>query len=246
MFMNRLLQTTLLVASLGIGISTTRAALIEHNLVVEPDFIHQTKLNSSANEIESLLTIPLPELTLAPGDLLRVTLEFAGGKYLKRGPTPLDGFQETNIQLIVSKAGNSVGAGASGVGGTFFGQALNHLSQVVFEQAGESGYRVISSQQLLNYTSIGLGNAIDPGEPTDLTIKSLIFELKMPTYMNSFDGSFPYTTTTFAGSSIEIEYSLFYFDLDPMVDIAVYVVPEPGTLSLLGAIAIAACYLRRS
>jgi hypothetical protein len=233
-----LFQVILLAASLMMFQSNARAALIEHNLVVEPDFIHTVKLNSSANEIESLLTIPLPELTLAPGDLLRVTLEFADGKYLKRGPTPLDGYQGTNIQLVVSKSGNSIGAGSSGDGGTFFGQALNHLSQVVFEQSGESGYRVISSQQLLNYTSIGLGNAIDPGEPTDLTIKSLLFELQMPTYINSFAGSFPYTTTTFAGNSIAIEYSLFYFDLDPLANVAVYVVPEPGTLWLTSSLAL--------
>jgi hypothetical protein len=236
---------TLVAVSLCLFTSTARAALIEHHLVVEPNFVHAIKLNSSVNEIESLLTIPLPELTLAPGDLLRVTLEFANGKYLKRGPTPLDGYQEANIQLIVSKSGNSVGAGSSGDGGTFFGQALNHLSQVVFEQSGASGYRVISSQQLLNYTSIGLGNAIDPGEPTDLTIKSLLFELQMPTYINSFAGSFPYTTTTFAGNSIEIEYSLFYFDLDPLTNVAVYVVPEPGTLLFITSLAVTALTCRR-
>jgi hypothetical protein len=246
MLVKQVMQVTLFAMLLGMSLGTAHSALIEHNLIVEPNFVHQTKLNSSVNEIESLLTIPLPELTLAPGDLLRVTLEFADGKYLKRGPTPLDGFQETNLQLIVSKSGNSIGAGASGDGGTFFGQALNLLSQVVFEQAGESGYRVLSSQQILNYTTIGLGNAIDPHEPTDLTIKSVLFELQMPTFINSFAGSFPYTTTTFAGNSIEIEYSLFYFDLDPMVDVAVYVVPEPGTLSLLSVVAIGACYLRRS
>jgi hypothetical protein len=83
----------LLLLVLAACITGARAATIEHNLVVEPDFIHTVKLNSSVNEIESLLTIPLPELTLAPGDLLRVTLEFANGKYLKRGPTPLDGYQ---------------------------------------------------------------------------------------------------------------------------------------------------------
>jgi hypothetical protein len=147
--------------------------------------------------------------------------------------------------LVVSKSGNSIGAGSSGDGGTFFGQALNHLSQVVFEQSGDSGYRVISSQQLLNYTSIGLGNAIDPGEPTDLTIKSLLFELQMPTYINSFAGSFPYTTTTFAGNSIEIEYSLFYFDLDPLAEVAVYVVPEPGTLLLITSFALTTLTYRR-
>jgi hypothetical protein len=240
----QIFTAALLVAS-TLFLENTRAALIEHNLVVEPNFVHDIKLNSSVNEIESLLTIPLPELTLAPGDLLRVTLEFAGGKYLKRGPTPLDGYQGTNLQLIVSKSGNSIGAGSSGDGGTFFGQALNHLSQVVFEQSGASGYRVISSQQLLNYTSIGLGNAIDPSEPTDLTIKSLLFELQMPTYINSFAGSFPYTTTTFAGNSIAIEYSLFYFDLDPSANVAVYVVPEPDTLLLITSLAVTALTCRR-
>jgi hypothetical protein len=216
----------------------SRAALIEHNLVVEPDFVHEIKFGGSANEIESLLTIPLPELTLAPGDLLRVTLEFAGGKYLKRGPTPPNGFQETNISFIVSKSGNSIGAGAGGDGGTFLGQAFDHQSQLALEQGGASGYRVISSQQLLNYTSIGLGNVIDHGEPTDLTIKSLLFELTMPTFMNSFAGSFPYTTTTFAGNSISIEYSLFQFDPVPVANIAVYVVPEPGVLWLTSSLAL--------
>lgn len=214
-------------------LANSHAATIEHNLVVEPDFIHSIKLNSSVNEIESRLVILLPELTLAPGDLLRVTLEFADGKYLKRGPTPLDGYQQTNIHLVVSRNGSPVGAGASGDGGTFFGQALNHLSQVVFESEGASGYFVLSSQQLLNYTNIGLGNIIDPDEPTDLTIKSLFFELLMPTFINSFAGSFPYTTTTFPGSSIEIEYSLFYFDLDPSANVALYVVPEPSALLLV-------------
>jgi hypothetical protein len=219
-------------------LGNSRAALIEHNLVVEPNFVHAIKFGGSANEIESLLTIPLPELTLAPGDLLRVTLEFANGKYLKRGPTPSDGFQETNILFTVSKSGNSIGAGSSGDGGTYLGRAFDHQSQIALEQAGASGYRVISSQQLLNYTSIGLGNAIDHDEPTDLTIKSLLFELQMPTFINSFAGSFPYSTTTFAGNSISIEYSLFQFDPVPVANIAVYVVPEPGVLWLTSSLAL--------
>jgi hypothetical protein len=224
------------------------AALIEHNLVVEPNFVHEIQFGggASVNEIESRLTIPLPQLTLAPGDLLRVTLEFAGGKYLKRGPTPPDGYQQTSIGLAVSQDRRRIGSGATGDGGTYFAQAQNHLSQVVLEQGGESGYYVLSSQQLLNYAGASLGNFIDPTEPTDLTIKSLLFELQMPTYINSFDGSFPYTTTTFAGNSIEILYTLIQFDPVPFADVAVYVVPEPGTLSVLGAVTLTAVCFRRS
>jgi hypothetical protein len=125
------------------------------------------------------------------------------------------------------------------------GQAFDHQSQLALEQGGASGYRVISSQQLLNYTSIGLGNVIDHGEPTDLTIKSLLFELTMPTFMNSFAGSFPYTTTTFAGNSISIEYSLFQFDPVPVANVAVYVVPEPGTLLLTTSLALPVLTCRR-
>jgi hypothetical protein len=235
-----LFQVILLAVTLSTLLGTARAALIEHNLVVEPNFVHDIQFGggASVNEIESRLTIPLPELTLAPGDLLRVTLEFAGGKYLKRGPTPPDGYQQTDIRLVVSQDGRRIGAGATGDGGTYFAQAQNHLSQVVLEQGGESGYYVLSSQQLLNYAGASLGNFIDPTEPTDLTIKSLLFELQMPTYINSFDGSFPYTTTTFAGNSIEILYTLIQFDPVPVANVAVYVVPEPGTLWLTSSLAL--------
>jgi hypothetical protein len=244
------LRILLLAAFVSLSAISTQlsAALIEHNLVVEPNFVHEIQFGggASVNEVESRLTIPLPELTLAPGDLLRVTLEFAGGKYLRRGPTPPDGYQQTDIRLVVSQDGRRIGAGATGDGGTYFAQAQNHLSQVVLEQGGESGYYVLSSQQLLNYAGASLGNFIDPTEPTDLTIERLLFELQMPTYINSSAGSFPYTTTTFAGNSIEILYTLIQFDPVPFAPVAVHVVPEPGTLSLFGAVTIAAVCCRRT
>ena len=219
-----------------IGISSARAALVEYNLVVEPDFTHCDLCHggSGTYAITSSLQVPLPEITLAPGDLFRVTLEFANGQFLKRVLPPKSAFHELEIELFLTRNGQEYGAAAEGVDGSSLVQVFNEHSQLALEEASQSVHFVVPRDEELQYTRMWLLDYLYPGEAIGPTVQSLLFELQVPTSFKGYDFSFPYQTTTFAGNWIDISYALYQYDSPPSSNVAVYVVPEPGTLWLAG------------
>jgi hypothetical protein len=234
----------LLAVSCTIFLENARAALIEHNLVVEPNFIHESDLNSISSR-RSFMRIPLPSLTLSPGDLLRVTVELPGSKYLKLGPTPSDGFQGYGAELHLSH-GTSGGSSADGNGASETVKIFDAQSQIVLEQARPSSYAADIDAKQIHESYTQAWHEINYGEPTDTTFRKWFFEMQIPTIINTFYGSFPNPTTTFATNEVYIEFNVFRFGPVPITPVAVYVVPEPGMLLLLGTVAIAACCWRRS
>jgi hypothetical protein len=228
---------------------SARAALIEHNLVVEPDFVHCDDCHrvSGVYGIRSTMRVPLPELTLAPGDFLQVTLEFANGKILKPVPFTQNGYQDIRINLAISEDGHQVGELVTGVGGTLLTQAFDANSQLVFQEQWQPSFHfVTSSQERVRYTSLRIVENFYPDEPPAPTVRNLLFEYQVPTSFDSFAGDFDYQTTTFPVNWIDITYDVFEQDGPPASNIAVFVVPEPGTLSLLSVVAILAVCFRRS
>jgi hypothetical protein len=227
------------------GADTARAALIEHNLVVEPDFIHGRERNSTSST-KSVLEIALPDITLAPSDILRITVELAGGKYLKLGPTPVDGMQQFGAGLYL-QAGSLQGTTGYGDGVTHTAQIFDASSQLLFEQIVPASYFFNQAAPQIRWLPAEVGHTIDDGQPTDFTFRKWLFEIEMPTTITTSSGAtFPYQTMTFTDNLVTIGYYLYSFDYVDMPEVAVYVVPEPGTLSLLSALTIAAFCFRRS
>lgn len=224
------------------------AAVIEHNLVVEPDFVHCDVCHggSSVFAITSSLLVPVPDVTLAPGDLLRITLEFTNGKFLKRVP-PTSAVHELGIQLFITRNGEEYGAAAEGVDGSRLTQVFDEQSQLVLENFSQPSVHFVEPRnESLQYTLLGISDYLYPDESVGPTVHTLLFELQMPTFIQGFNSSFPFHTTTFAGNWIDISYTLYQYDSPPSSNVAVYVVPEPETLSLIGAVAIAAVCFRCS
>jgi hypothetical protein len=235
----------LLAASFCISLGTARAALIEHNLVVEPNFVHGNERNSISST-SSRLEIALPEITLAPGDVLRVTVELADGKYLKLGPTPVDGWQQFGAGLYMA-AGTLQGTTGYGDGVTHAAQIFDAASNLLFEQVVPASYFFNQNAPQIRWLPAEVGHTIDVGQPTDFTFRQWLFEIEMPTSITTSTGAtFPYQTMTFTDNKLNIGYYLYSSDYVDMPEVAVYVVPEPGTISLLGVMAIAAIGLRRS
>jgi hypothetical protein len=226
------------------GFSNARAALIEHNLVVEPNFVHGNERNSISST-SSRLEIALPDITLAPGDVLRVTVELAGGKYLKLGPTPVDGQQYFGAGLGM-QSGALSGVNGDGVGVDNSVQIFDSNSQLLFEEVQPASYFFNEPSLQVRWLAANLTRELQYGEPTDLTFRKWSFEFEMPTEITTRNGTFPYQTTTFTSNELGISFDLYRFGYFDMPEVAVYVVPEPGTLSLLGALAIAAVCFRRS
>jgi hypothetical protein len=56
-------------------------AITENNIVVDPVISH--RYESRESYIEEWLNIPLPSVTLSPGDIYRVHINFKDGKYIK-------------------------------------------------------------------------------------------------------------------------------------------------------------------
>jgi hypothetical protein len=244
--MNKHLFTAaLLAASCTLLLEDARAALIEHHLVVEPNFVHDRERNSISST-SSRLSIALPEITLAPGDVLRVTVELADGKYLKLGPTPVDGQQQFGAGLYL-QAGTFQGTHGDGDGVTHTAQIFDASSKLLFEQVVPGSYFFNQAAPQIRWLPAVVSHSIDDGQPTDFTFRKWYFEIEMPTTITTSSGAtFPYQTMTFTDNLVNIGYSLYSFDYVDMPEVAVYVVPEPGTLLLLGAVTIAAVCLRRS
>jgi hypothetical protein len=193
------------------------------------------------------MRVPLPELTLAPGDFLRVTLEFANGKILKPVPFTQNGYQDIRINLSITEDGQRIGELVEGVGGTLLTQVFDANSQLVFQEQWQPSFHfVISSQERVRHTGLGIVENFHPGDPSAPTVRNLLFEYQVPTSFDSFAGDFDYQTTTFPVNWIDITYDVFEQDGPPASNVAVYVVPEPGTVFSLAIMGIAAVCCRRS
>jgi hypothetical protein len=242
--MKHLFQVILLAASLSIFINTARAALIEHNLAVEPNFVHGRERNSTSST-RSVLKIALPELTLAPGDLLRITVQLAGGKYLKLGPTPVDGSQYFGTSLVL-QSGPLQGSTGYGDGATHTAHIFDSSSNLLFEEIQPASYFVNQNAPRVRYLATNLTRNLDYGQSTDLTFRKWVFELEMPTTITmATGGTFPYLTTLFNNNELTIDYYLYSNNYVDMPEVAVYVVPEPGTLCLTSSLALSVFTRRR-
>jgi hypothetical protein len=237
-------QAILLALTLSILLGTARAALIEHNLVVEPNFVHESDLNSISSR-RSFMRIPLPSLTLSPGDLLRVTVELPGSKYLKLGPTPSDGFQGYGAELHLSH-GTSGGSSADGNGASETVRIFDAQSQIVLEQTRPSSYAADFVAKQIHESYTQAWHEINYGEPTDTTFRKWFLEMQIPTIINTFYGSFPNPTTTFAVNEVYLEFNVFRFGPVPITPVAVYVVPEPALIISLAVMGFAAMLCRQS
>lgn len=239
-----LVGLSLLIITTSIG--SARAALIEHNLVVEPDFVHEV-VRSSSHATHSYLDVVLPEITLAPGDLLRITVEFTGGRYLKLGPTPLYGWQDFDSILTMNTNASLEGTTGYGDGATHTAQIFDASSRLTHEEILPASYFIAQTAPRLRRLSMNLSRHLYYDEPTDQTFRKWLFEIEMPTTITlASGGTIPYSTTTFTNSVMQIVHLVYAASDEDQVPVAVYVVPEPGTLSLMGAAAIAACCWRRS
>lgn len=212
--------------------------------MVEPDFVHESVFQqASLNAVYSSLTLTFPPLTLAPGDLLRVTVEFTNGKYLRLGPTPPDGYQafsaELNLEQSIFPSSSSNGNGATETVRLFDAQR-----QPFLESTERSSYWASLARQELTRANVFIDRAIVPGEDTSLTFRKWLFELEVPTTISTSSGSFSYHTTTFVGSYVHLNFNINQFADVPLSGVAVYVVPEPTMLWL--GFALAATLVRRS
>jgi hypothetical protein len=228
------------------SISSARAALIEHNLVVEPDFVHEAG-RSSSFVTSSYLDVILPEITLAPGDLLRITVEFTGDRYLKLGPTPVDGMQEFFTELTMRTSGSLLGTTGYGDDATHTAQIFDAGSHLLHEEILPASYFIGQTAPRMRRLSMNLSRALDYGDPIDQTFRKWLFEIEMPTTITlASGGTIPYASTTFTNSMLRIVHLVQAAYEDDQVPVAVYVVPEPGSLSLIGAVTITVVCFRRS
>jgi hypothetical protein len=241
--MKHLFQIILLAVSLSMSLGTTRAALIEHNLVVEPNFVHGRERNSTSSTT-STLDIVLPEITLNPGDILRITVELPGGKYLKLGPTPAEGQQNFGAVLGM-QSGALQGVNGDGVAVENTVQIFDMNSQLLFEEIQPGSYFFHEPTTQVRWLAANLTRELQDGESTDLTFRKWFFEIEMPTTITTRNGTFPYQTTTFTTNELSIGYYLYRNGLFDMPEVAVYVVPEPGTLLLFSSLAITPIICRR-
>jgi hypothetical protein len=219
-----------------VGLSNSRAALIEHNLVVEPDFIHEAG-RSSSFITGSYLDLILPEITLAPGDLLRITVEFTRGRYLKLGPTPVDGSQEFFTELTMYTSGSLQGTTGYGDGATHTAQMFDASSNLLYEEILPASYFIGQTAPRMRRLSMNLSRGLDYGDPTDQTFRKWLFEIETPTTITlASGGTISYPTTTFTNSILRIVHHVQAAYEDDQVPVAVYVVPEPGTLWLMASL----------
>jgi hypothetical protein len=208
------------------------AALVEHHLVVEPDFVHQSEVNS-VSYTGSVLTVPVPELTLSPGDSVRVTVELVPGKHLRLVPPVENGFLDFGASLHLIRAPNAGSIPSYGNGSTDTVQFFNAASQLFLSETEPSNFLSLIADQKINAASAFTIRTINPGEPTDATFRKWSFEWHMPTTFSNFYGTFPNTTTTFNENEVIIDFYNYAFDYVLLPPEAVYVVPEPATLTLL-------------
>jgi hypothetical protein len=227
------------------GLSNARAALIEHNLVVEPNFTHDAG-KSSSFVTSSYLDVVLPEITLAPGDLLRITVEFTGDRYLKLVPTPVGGWQDFYTELIMQTSGPLAGTTGYGDDATHTAQIFDVGLNLLHEEILPASYFIGQTAPRLRRLSMNLSRHLYDGDPIDQTFRKWLYEIEMPTSITlASGGTIPYSTTTFTNSVMRIVHLVHAESDEGQVPVAVYVVPEPGTLSLLIALTIAAVCFRR-
>jgi hypothetical protein len=213
-------------------VATSPAALIEHHFVVEPDFIHGSEINS-VSYTSSVLTVSLPDVTLSPGDTIRVTVELAPGKYLRLGPTVENGFQEFGAALNLIQPWSGSAASSDGNGSTDTAQFFDANSQLFLSQTEPSSFFSLVDAQKINFASAEAHRTINFGEPTDATFRKWSFEWQMPTTVTTFFATFPNPTTTFTQNAVVIDFYNYAFDYFLLAPEAVYVVPEPAALTLL-------------
>jgi len=216
----------------------TSAALFEHTVTIDPAFEHESYFDSSFGfrRVESEMIVPVPDVTLAPGDTHRVTVEFANGKYLKLRPTPTGGVQSFDIEQFDGNIDGSVGRVASGADSpaivTVFDGGLQEVDRQEFDIARiRANFIVDEVWSLLN----GIRDHYQDHEPLRYnTIRKIVFEVTAPQEVVTYNATFPYETTTFDRNEI-----IFQFSADSPGDgpapSAVFVVPEPtaGMLLLL-------------
>jgi hypothetical protein len=235
----------LLLLIFAICISNARAALIEHNLVVDPVFFHDAG-KSSSYTTSSSFRVDLPSVTLSPGDLLRVTVELTRGRYLKLLPTAVDGSQSYEATLAMV-SGQQVGTTGYGDGVTHTAQIFEANLNLLDEEVLPASYLVHQNAPRLRVIRMELSRGLDYGEPTDHTFRKWIFEIQAPTTITLGSGeNFAHQPTTFPNPYIRIFHLFQPRYEEDQVPVAVYVVPEPATIISLGVIGVAAVFYRRS
>lgn len=224
--------------------SSLGAATIEHWLTVDPDFTHvyQYEPEDEVSRMISTLRIPVPTVTLAAGDVHRVTVEFSHGQSLLIAPSPTDGYVDHRFNLIDANIEERAGRGAGGVGGreriAMWGPSLRLISE---DSWPSSSHYLDFFEDTVRWTQLGTGFLRGP-EHNDLpvTVRRFMFELTAPTALREGDPpDAPYLPTTFTDNRVVLEFVSHRVG-DEALEVApgVTIVPEPGTMWLLGAAAL--------
>ena len=204
--------------------SLVLGALIEVSIEVDPVVSHNYYYDEEhgTGDIEARVTIVLPEVTLAPGDIFRVNVSFANGSLLK----VINGADAVSITL------NNLTGLLGSVASTKICDALAGLDIT-------SSYNVLNTTQSgtpwCYYESTGsywFGEHFyferDAGAITDGSLfGDFTVEFTAPTEV----GAEPFNTNSYIFNSVEIKAFLFNATADENI---LEVVPEPTTVLLLG------------